>query len=183
MADSWNDVQGRTLINFLVSCPHGFYFLSSVDVTDTVEDAASIFKLLDEVVEEIGEGNVVQVVKLFIFVFLHFMFVYHLINHFLSCFFYLPSQVITKNTVSFKAAGKMLEEKRRNLFWTPCAVYCIDRMFEDILSIKWVGECLDRAKKITRLIYNSTWLLSFMKEFTKGQELLRPATTKFATIF
>ncbi|KAJ0113070.1 hypothetical protein Patl1_00793 [Pistacia atlantica] len=92
--------------------------------------------------------------------------------------------VITKSTASFKTAGKMLEEKRRNLFWTPCAVYCIDRMLEDILSIKWVGDCLDKAKKITRLIYNSTWLLSFMKkEFTKGQELLRPATTKFATNF
>ncbi|KAJ0054584.1 hypothetical protein Pint_00777 [Pistacia integerrima] len=93
-------------------------------------------------------------------------------------------EVITKSTASFKTAGKMLEEKRRNLFWTPCAVYCIDRMLEDILSIKWVGDCLDKAKKITRLIYNSTWLLSFMKkEFTKGQELLRPATTKFATNF
>ncbi|XP_031280774.1 uncharacterized protein LOC116139240 isoform X1 [Pistacia vera] len=152
MADSWNDVQGRTLINFLVSCPRGLYFVSSVDATDTKEDAASIFKLLDKVVEEIGEENVVQ--------------------------------VITKSTASFKTAGKMLEEKRRNLFWTPCAVYCIDRMLEDILSIKWVGDCLDKAKKITRLIYNSTWLLSFMKkEFTKGQELLRPATTKFATNF
>lgn len=78
----------------------------------------------------------------------------------------------------------MLEEKRRNLFWTPCAVDCIDRMLDDILNIKWVGECLDKAKKLTRFIYNSTWLLNFMKkEFTKGQELLRPATTKFATSF
>jgi hypothetical protein len=78
----------------------------------------------------------------------------------------------------------MLEEKRRNLFWTPCAVYCIDQMLEDFLNIKWVGECFDKAKKITRFIYNSTWLLSFMKkEFTKGQELLRPAVTKFATSF
>ncbi|KAK3194394.1 hypothetical protein Dsin_025704 [Dipteronia sinensis] len=152
MADSWNDVQGRTLINFLVSCPHGLYFVSTIEATDIMLDAANIFKLLDKVVEEIGEENVVQ--------------------------------VITKNTASFKAAGKMLEEKRRNLFWTPCAVYCIDQMLEDILNIKWVGECVDKAKKITRFIYNSTWLLSFMKkECTKGQELLRPATTKFATSF
>ncbi|KAL5795816.1 hypothetical protein ACOSQ2_000636 [Xanthoceras sorbifolium] len=152
MADSWNDVQGRTLINFLVSCPRGLCFVSTIDATDIIEDAANIFKLLDKVVEEIGEENVVQ--------------------------------VITKNTASFKTVGKMLEEKRRNLFWTPCAVYCIDRMLEDILNIKWVGECVDKAKKITRFIYNSTWLLSFMKkEITKGQELLRPATTKFATSF
>ncbi|KAI9181329.1 hypothetical protein LWI28_013883 [Acer negundo] len=87
MADSWNDVHGRTLINFLVSCPRGLYFVSTIEATDVMQDAANIFKLLDKVVEEIGEENVVQ--------------------------------VITKNTASLKAAGKMLEEKRRNLFWTP----------------------------------------------------------------
>lgn len=61
MADSWNDLHGRVLINFLVSCPRGLYFVSSFDVTDIVEDAVSLFKLLDKVVEEIGEENVVQV--------------------------------------------------------------------------------------------------------------------------
>ncbi|KAJ4954460.1 hypothetical protein NE237_011243 [Protea cynaroides] len=61
MADSWKDAQGRTLINFLVSCPRGVYFVSSIDATDVVEDAANLFKLLDKVVEEIGEENVVQV--------------------------------------------------------------------------------------------------------------------------
>jgi len=96
----------------------------------------------------------------------------------------LPSQVITKNTASFKAAGKMLEEKRRNLFWTPCAIHCIDQMVEDFLNIKWVGECVDKAKRVTRFIYNNTWLLNYMKkEFTKGQELLRPAVTKYGTTF
>ncbi|KAG6748346.1 hypothetical protein POTOM_048263 [Populus tomentosa] len=125
VADSWNDLQ---------------------------EDAASLFKLLDKVVEEIGEENVVQ--------------------------------VITKNTASFKAAGNMLEEKRRNLFWTPCAIHCIDQMVEDFLNIKWVGECIDKAKRVTRFIYNNTWLLNYMKkEFTKGQELLRPAVTKYGTTF
>jgi hypothetical protein len=61
MTDSWRDAQGRTIINFLVSCPHGIYFASSVDATNVVEDAPNLFKLLDKVVEEIGEENVVQV--------------------------------------------------------------------------------------------------------------------------
>ncbi|OMO82247.1 hypothetical protein COLO4_23146 [Corchorus olitorius] len=63
MADCWNDTQGRTLINFLVSCPRGVYFLSSVDATDMIEDAASLFKLLDKAVDEVGEEYVVQYVK------------------------------------------------------------------------------------------------------------------------
>ncbi|XP_010266650.1 PREDICTED: uncharacterized protein LOC104604119 [Nelumbo nucifera] len=152
MADSWKDAQDRTLINFLVSCPRGVYFVSSVDATDIVEDSSSLFKLLDKVVEEMGEENVVQ--------------------------------VITENTASYKAAGKMLEEKRKNLFWTPCAAFCIDRMLEDFVKIKWVGECMEKGKKITKFIYNRTWLLNLMKkEFTEGQELLRPAITRFSTSF
>ncbi|KAI4335080.1 hypothetical protein L6164_013761 [Bauhinia variegata] len=152
MADSWRDTQGRALVNFLVSCPHGVYFVSSVDATNIVEDAPNLFKLLDKVVEEIGEEYVVQ--------------------------------VITENTPSYKAAGKMLEEKRRNLFWTPCATYCIEQMLEDFMKIKCVGECIENGQKITRLIYNQMWLLNLMKsEFTQGQELLKPAGSQYASNF
>ncbi|XP_057750262.1 uncharacterized protein LOC130968812 [Arachis stenosperma] len=152
MADSWRDVQGRTIINFLVSCPHGVYFVSSVDATNVVEDAPNLFKLLDKVVEEIGEENVVQ--------------------------------VITENTPNYKTAGKMLEEKRRNLFWTPCATYCINRILEDFMKIRCVEECIEKGQKITKLIYNQIWLLNLMKnEFTEGQELLNTAGTQYASSF
>lgn len=63
VADSWKDTQGRTVINLLVSCSRGVYFVSSVDATDMLEDATSLFKLLDKVVEEMGEENFVQVIK------------------------------------------------------------------------------------------------------------------------
>ncbi|KAG6498834.1 hypothetical protein ZIOFF_038583 [Zingiber officinale] len=121
MADSWKDVQGKTTISFLVSCPRGIY------------------KRL---------------------------------------------QVITENTACYKAAGKLLEEKRKTIFWTPCASYCLNQILEDFTKIKWVSECLEKGQKITRLIYNHTWLLHLMKkEYTAGKELLRPSITKFATSF
>lgn len=152
LADSWRDTQGRTLINILVSCPRGMYFVCSVDATDVFEDATYLFKLLDKVVEEMGEENVVQ--------------------------------VITDNTPSYQAAGKMLEEKRANLFWTPCAGYCIERMLEDFVKIKWVGECMVKGQSITKFIYNRIWLLNLMKkEYTGGQELLMPSVTRYASSF
>lgn len=78
----------------------------------------------------------------------------------------------------------MLEEKRKNLFWTPCAAYCIDRILEDILKIKLVAECMEKGQKITKLIYNQIGLLHLMKkEFTGGQELLRPCVTQYASSF
>lgn len=93
-------------------------------------------------------------------------------------------QVITENTACYKAAGKLLEEKRRSLFWMPCAAYCIDQILEDFTEIKWVKECLDKGQKITRFIYNHVWLLNLMKkEFTAGKEILKPAITRFLTSF
>ncbi|XP_072976552.1 uncharacterized protein [Typha angustifolia] len=152
MADSWKDVQGKTIINFLVSCPRGMYFIYSLDASHIVTDATRLFNLLDRVVEDMGVENVVQ--------------------------------VITENSACYKEAGKMLEEKRRSLFWTPCAAYCIDQILENFAKIKWVKECIDKGQRITRYIYNRIWLLNLMKnEFTEGKELLGSSVTKFATNF
>ena len=64
-------------------------------------------------------------------------------------------QIVTDNETSFKAAGHLLMEKRKHLFWSPCAAYCIDLMLEDISLLKSVKETLDDAKLITSFIYNS----------------------------
>ncbi|GKC96414.1 hypothetical protein Tco_1161856, partial [Tanacetum coccineum] len=40
-------------------------------------------------------------------------------------------QVVTDNAANYKAAGEMLMDKRKKLFWTPCAAHCIDLMLED----------------------------------------------------
>ncbi|GAB4859013.1 hypothetical protein Ancab_040385 [Ancistrocladus abbreviatus] len=152
VADSWKDTQGRTLVNFLVSCPRGVYFMYCIDASDIIDDTANLFKLLDKAVDEIGEENVVQ--------------------------------VVTQNTSSYKAAGKMLEEKRRNLFWTPCAAYCIDQMLQDFMKLRVVADCLEKGQKITKYIYNRMWLLNLMKkEFTGGEELLKPAITRSTASF
>ena len=41
-------------------------------------------------------------------------------------------QVITDNASNHVLAGKMLESKHKDIFWTSCAAYCIDLMLEDI---------------------------------------------------
>ncbi|RVX13588.1 hypothetical protein CK203_010298 [Vitis vinifera] len=50
------------LINFLVNSPAGTWFMKSIDASDTIKNGENMFKYLDEVVEEIGEENVVQVI-------------------------------------------------------------------------------------------------------------------------
>ena len=62
MSDGWTDTRSRTILNFLIACPKGTMFLKSVDASDQVKDAQLLFRLLDEVVEEVGVQNVVQVI-------------------------------------------------------------------------------------------------------------------------
>ncbi|CAH1426190.1 unnamed protein product [Lactuca virosa] len=64
LSDGWRDstVQ-KNIVNFLVNSPKGSVFLKSLDVSEIKKDANTLFKMLDDMVEEIGEENVVQVVK------------------------------------------------------------------------------------------------------------------------
>ncbi|CAA0841959.1 hAT dimerisation domain-containing protein [Striga hermonthica] len=93
-------------------------------------------------------------------------------------------QVITQNTPSYRAAGKMIEDRRRNLFWTPCAAYCIDQILDDFMRLNRVRDCIEKGQKITKFIYNRIWVLNLMKkEFSGGEELLRPSVTRSASSF
>ncbi|RDX92334.1 hypothetical protein CR513_25546, partial [Mucuna pruriens] len=62
MCDGWTDGKGSSLTNFLVNSPSGSVFIKSIDTSNVIKDGKNMFKLLDSIVEEIGEENVVQVV-------------------------------------------------------------------------------------------------------------------------
>ncbi|XP_072084327.1 uncharacterized protein [Arachis hypogaea] len=61
MADGWTDQRQRTLINFLVYCPAGMSFVKSVDASDMIKTADTLFKLFAEVIEWVGSSNIVHV--------------------------------------------------------------------------------------------------------------------------
>ncbi|XP_038685776.1 uncharacterized protein LOC119985557 [Tripterygium wilfordii] len=61
MSDGWSNGKNRCLINFLVNSPAGTWFLKSVDASDSIKSGDLMFRLLDQVVEEVGEDNVVQI--------------------------------------------------------------------------------------------------------------------------
>lgn len=93
-------------------------------------------------------------------------------------------QVVTDNAANYKAAGEKLMEKRTKLYWTPCAAHCIDLMLEDLeKKIKVHNVTIAKARKITTYIYSRTLLLTWMRESTKGRELIRPGVTRFATSY
>ncbi|XP_052624969.1 uncharacterized protein LOC128132437 [Lactuca sativa] len=91
-------------------------------------------------------------------------------------------QVITDNASAYKAAGTLLMEKRKHLYWTPCAAHCIDLMLEKIGGLPQNKNALLKAKKVSNFIHNHQWVLSLARKFAK-KDLLRPAATRFATAF
>lgn len=63
LSDGWRDstVQ-KDIINFLVNSPTGSVFMKSIDVSTVTKDAHTLCDMLENLVDEIGEENVVQVV-------------------------------------------------------------------------------------------------------------------------
>ncbi|XP_076927199.1 uncharacterized protein LOC143590669 [Bidens hawaiensis] len=62
MSDFWTDGKGRCLINFLVNCPLGTIFLKSLDASEHVKNAELIVGMINEVIEDVGEANIVQLI-------------------------------------------------------------------------------------------------------------------------
>ncbi|KAI3818669.1 hypothetical protein L1987_12484 [Smallanthus sonchifolius] len=60
MSDFWTDGKGRCLINFLVNCPIGTIFLKSIDASEHVKNAQLIVEMINEVIEDVGEANILQ---------------------------------------------------------------------------------------------------------------------------
>ena len=53
-------------------------------------------------------------------------------------------QIVTKNGSTFVKVGKLLM-KKYNLYWTPCAVHCIDLMFDGIGKRDSVAQLIRNA--------------------------------------
>ncbi|RZB46987.1 hypothetical protein D0Y65_050860 [Glycine soja] len=93
-------------------------------------------------------------------------------------------QVITDNAANFKAAGEFFMHTWPHMYWTPCATYCIDLILEDLEKHLKVHEVtIKKGRKITTYIYGRTMLISMLKKYTNGRDLVRPGMTRFATAY
>ncbi|GFY97541.1 hAT dimerization domain-containing protein [Actinidia rufa] len=92
-------------------------------------------------------------------------------------------QIVTDNASANILAGKFLEAKRPNLYWTPCAAHCIDLMLEDIFKIPKFKSVFEKAVALHGFIYNRATLPNMMRHYTQQRELVKHAKTRFATAF
>ena len=92
-------------------------------------------------------------------------------------------QVVSDNGSNYVLAGKLLQAKRKNLFWTPCAAHCVDLMLEDIGKLPRVKRTIQRGIALVGFIYNHSLALNTMRKYTNKMELVRHEVTRFATTF
>jgi len=93
-------------------------------------------------------------------------------------------QVVTNNAANFKAGGELLMQKREHFYWTPCAAHCIDLIFEDFeKQLKVHQTTIKKGRRITTYIYGRSMLITILKKFTNGRDLIRPRMTRFATTY
>lgn len=62
MTDGWIDRKNITIVNFPVNGLEGTIFLKSIDASNMSKIANKVFKIMDDIMEEVGEDNVVQIV-------------------------------------------------------------------------------------------------------------------------
>ena len=62
-------------------------------------------------------------------------------------------QVVTDSASAYVKAGEMLMEKRKKLFWNPCAAHCMDLILKDIGDLAIHRDTMSKARKITVYIY------------------------------
>ena len=62
VCDGWSNIQRRPLINIMAVSPRGETFIRAIDSTGKIKSGAYIADVLNDVIDEIGANNVVQVV-------------------------------------------------------------------------------------------------------------------------
>lgn len=151
LVDEWLTEKGKTLVNVSISCSEGNLFFKSLDISGVKNSADVVYELLRNVVDEVGERNVLQ--------------------------------VITSNEERYVVAGKRLTDSYPSIFWTVSVGHCIGLILEDFKNLDWAANMIEQAKSITRFIYNHSVVLSMMRRFTVGVDLIDIGVTQSVTDF
>nr|XP_025652598.1 uncharacterized protein LOC112748584 [Arachis hypogaea] len=91
--------------------------------------------------------------------------------------------VVTNNAANYVAAGRLINRKYDNIYWSPCAAHCLNLILNDISSMAHISNLATRASKITVFVYNHTVFLSWLGQRPHWREIVRPGATDFATVF
>ncbi|KAH6555369.1 hypothetical protein KP509_1Z261600 [Ceratopteris richardii] len=137
LSDGWKDRKNRGILNILVSCPIGTFFLRVVEVGKKGKKTTGVFiyRHIKKAIEEVGSSNVVQ--------------------------------VVTDNASYCRHMGQLLEGEYPHIVWTPCETHCLDLLMEDIGKLTWVKACTLQASNIVTFFTQKVKVLAMFREHSK----------------
>ncbi|XP_057746771.1 uncharacterized protein LOC130966033 [Arachis stenosperma] len=72
--------------------------------------------------------------------------------------------VVTDNAANYVAAGRLINRKYDNIYWSRCAAHCLNLILKDISSMAHISNLATCASKITVFVYNHTSIFDRKKE-------------------
>eukprot|EP01018_Ginkgo_biloba_P015354 Gb_40424 [translate_table: standard] len=91
-------------------------------------------------------------------------------------------QIVTDSASNCVGAGKLIMDRFKTIYWTPCAAHYLDLLLHDLGKLPWVNEVIRRGKKISNFVVNHRLTLSIYRKHAM-KELLRPCDIRFATYY
>ena len=67
---------------------------------------------------------------------------------------------LTYSALVYVAANRMLEDKRKCLFWFLCAAYCLDLILSNVSEITVFRDTIAKAKRIIVFSYRYSLILN-----------------------
>uniref|UniRef100_A0A803N0I5 Uncharacterized protein n=1 Tax=Chenopodium quinoa TaxID=63459 RepID=A0A803N0I5_CHEQI len=99
-------------------------------------------------------------------------------------------QIVTDNAANYKAAGGKIEERFPHIFWTPCAVHCVNLAIKAICEpneksshyeeCKWIKDLVSQVNEINVFITNHGLSKTIFDQYS-DVKLLKVAETRFAS--
>ncbi|KAH7282747.1 hypothetical protein KP509_35G045900 [Ceratopteris richardii] len=141
-------LEPRGIINILVSCPLGTYFLRAVDagVRGKKVTGSFIYSHIRHTILEVSHQHVIQ--------------------------------VITDNASNCASMGRKLEQEFPSIVWSPCATHCLDLLMEDIGKLEWVKSITSEAISIVDFINAKTVVSEEFKEWLDGEPIAQQQEAK-----
>ncbi|CAA7016288.1 unnamed protein product [Microthlaspi erraticum] len=141
LLDAWIDEKGRDLVAFVADCPAGPVYLKSFDVSLIKSNATALVSLVDELVDEVGRHNVIQIVASS------------------TCGW------VGELGKSFAASN---DEK---VFWSVSVSHCFELMLVKIGKMYTLGYIVDKVNKITQFINNNPLVLKLVRDHSDGVDM------------
>ncbi|XP_031374095.1 uncharacterized protein LOC116188755 [Punica granatum] len=78
---------------------------------------------------------------------------------------------VTDNAANYVAAGRLLEQEFRTIFWSPCAAHCINLILSDIGKLD--ESILTQQNALRAMVTSSEWTSSSTAKESKAKEFVK----------